>query len=300
MASDTTTIWQGIEVTTPASWEMLRFGSRRERGACSFSDEFAERLQLSWAREAERPDFERLISDLRAKYETEYADDPGEDPPPDFLDLPAYDHWHGLVIIEGEKHTTRAARYFPETQALVEMTFLWEASRDDSVEHKVLQSVKVHMPSERQRWKAFGIDAEIPGDLRLSACKCLPGDAQLSFAGRRSLPSVTIRRMAFPSVWLKEPLGNWLLNQLPGRSRVQTRNSVATSAGHSVEQIVSIRSRGSLGFLLGLRITRLNQACLCPREQRVYHVATDARREATRLVSLRCECGSLLAPQNTF
>ena len=56
------TVWQDIEWVTPAGWEMTRYGLCYERGVCAYQDEWGERMQLAWQRNAPPLDLERLVS----------------------------------------------------------------------------------------------------------------------------------------------------------------------------------------------------------------------------------------------
>jgi len=296
MAHDTTVVWQDIEVSVPSSWELVRYGLHYERGVCTFSDELEERLQLSWQRDIGQPDFERLLSDLKSKEHVEDSDDAEQHRVPEFSPLPGPEAWHGVVITRQDGIVTRAARHFGPHKTLVEATVLWQTGRDAETETGVLSSIRVAGKTEWSKWQAFGIWAEVPRAMRLVSCQCLPGKTQWSFQGKKTFPTVAISRVGFASVWLKEPLRDWLQKQVPERSRVLRRVTKQTGAGHSMEQITSTRSRGHLGFLVGAKITRNDYACLCPGEERVYHVVIETTGGTPDLVRLRCRCGDLLIP----
>ena len=300
MPCDTAVVWQGIGVRLPSSWEMVRYGMHNARGVCTFMDELRERLQLSWQRDTDCPDFERLLSDLRAREMLPAGSDDGSPPEVRFEALPADTPWGGVVIVKDGETTTRAARYFEEARTLVEVALFWEDVRDIETEAELLQGVRLEAPSPCRRWLAFGIRAALPAKMQLAECRCLPGSAQLVFHGRAALPSVTMRRLAFPSVWLKHSLADWLAGQLPGQSRILDRSVATPPAGHVLETIRSRHGRGRFGRLFGAMVARSDYACLCPAEQRVYHVAAEAASgigRATPLlppVSLGCRCGQLL------
>jgi len=279
----------------PCEWEMVRYGMRYERGACVFADPYGERLQLAWQRETDRPDLERLVSDLRAKEKDE--DSAAETEP-----ITCPDDWTGLIVRKGDACTIRAARYIAPHRTLVEAALLpGRAGAATPLNRTVtapaatiLESIRLLPASPFRRWEAFGIHVEVRTDLVLDGCHFLPGDVTLRFKGPRALPSLSIRRLAFPAVRIKEPLGDWLRKQLPARSRVLSRDTRTEDGPHPLARLRSRRSRGPFGFLLGLRIARQDVACLCPREKRVYHAVVEtARRAGESLLRWHCECGAL-------
>lgn len=296
MICDAKLVWQDIEMSLPRSWEMVRYGMNYDRGACVFFDELDERLLVAWERKAKRPDFDRLCSDLRARETAAYAESPDGRVAPEFLDLAGAGEWRGLAIASGGEVKTRAARYFTEAGALLETTIFWKRERDVGAERALLSAVRPVDSGGWRAWRAFGIDAEIPADMKLVACRCLPGDTQWEFRGRSNYPWTMIRRMAFPDIWLKEPLRDWLQRQPPGGSSEIGRTAHTAGAVHDMTIIATRRARGKLGPVTGARVFRHDYACVCPREKRVYHAATEVTAQAPIQLLLRCECGDLLRP----
>jgi hypothetical protein len=287
-------VWQDINLRLPRSWELVRYGLNYNRGACTFSDELHERLQISWQRDTDCPDFGRLLSDLQSKERAAHAAGPNGQSNVEFLPLPAITDWHGVVIMQGGGTVTRAACYFAEQRTLVETAVFWQSERDVHAEHAILSNTRVAERSSRRKWQALGICAEVAAEMDMVSCRCLPGVTQWCFRGKKTFPSVTIDRIGFSSVWLKEPLRDWLQKRIPERSRVLRRETRETRAGHPMENVVSTRSRGHFGFLVGARVTRSDYACVCPDEQRVYHVVTETTGKDSDLLKIRCPCGDLL------
>lgn len=287
-------VWQDISLRLPRSWELVRYGLNYNRGACTFSDELHERLQLSWDRGMDCPDFGRLLSDLQSREHAAHAPGSNGHREVDFLPLPAIADWHGVVIMQGGRTVTRAACYFAEGRTLVETAVFWQGQRDVHLERAMLANIRVAERGARRKWEALGICAEVPGEMDMVSCRCLPGDTRWCFRGKKTFPLVTIDRIGFSSVWLKEPLRDWLQKRIPKRSSVLRRGTRQTGAGHPLEYLASTRSRGSLGFLVGARVTRNDYACVCPGEQRVYHVVTETTGNDSVLLKIRCSCGELL------
>ncbi|MBN1669711.1 MAG: hypothetical protein JXR37_01680 [Kiritimatiellae bacterium] len=293
---DNTTVWQDILLKTPGNWEMLRYSLTYAGGTCTFSDELEERLQISWQRTAPCPDLERLFSDLRARETTaRQADGEANPPPPHFGDLPAAGAWHGFAVSRAGRRTTRAARYFGAAETLVEAAVFSRDADAPDVERGVLASVEALTPKGRRRWEAFGIRAEVPVDLPLAECRCLPADVTLTFRQGDRPPSIVIRRRGFSSVWLAIPLEQWLQEQIPAEFRQTQVDTVESESGHEVVRIAGTRRRRDpLGLLTGGRIRRRDYACHCAAEQRVYHVTTERPDTLDAGLRLRCSCGVIL------
>ena len=291
---DNQVVWQDLAIRMPAAWEMSRYGLRYERGLCVFADEFRDRLHLAWQRAVDGPDVERLLSDLKAREQAAPPANSSGSQAPAFVSLPAIGAWHGLTISRGDDVTTRAVCNIAPHRLLIEATLLWERAWDKQLEREILASMHMRDTSAWRRWQAFGICAEIPAELALTECRCLPGDVQWSFQSQGRYPSVSVRRLGFVRAWLKQPLNRWLEQQIPPGATKVRQGALHPLASHEVATIASRRRREGLGLLTGARIHRHDWAALCPREQRLYHVATESRDEAPELVRLACACGSLL------
>lgn len=289
------TIWQDIDVHLPANWEMVRFGLHYARGACTFADEFGERLQLSWQRDVDRPDMDRVVSDLRAQASLEQGQAGADTGGAHFESLPASSPWRGLVTFDDGQATTRAVNYFAGNRTLLETTVFWRDDRSQARERKLLEDIHPVPPAALREWRAFGISATIPANLPLVTCRCLPGKIELAFKGPKSLPSLTIRRLAFVSAWLKGTQGEWLRKSIPAQLRIRGKRTYTSGPGHPID-VVTTRCGDVLSRLGLRRSVRTDYAVVCPEEQRMYHVTEENRAGAPRMLTLRCECGELLAP----
>ena len=286
-------VWQDVELRLPRSWDMVRFGLHYGRGVCTFADPFAERLQVSWQRDTPPPDFERLLSDLHAAERTGGArGDADADVRTETLAMG--DGWHGLVVERGGGVTTRAARYDASCRALMEAVLFWERERRADIEANLLHHLQFSPAAERRTWQAFGISADVPAGLALADCRCLPADVTLAFRERRSPRSASIRRMGFVTVWLKDPLQDWLRMTVPGPCRVLSALTRATGAGHELA-ILETRRRGRLSRpLVGRKPSRFDYAAVCSAEQRLYHVVEVRPPSQPPLIRLSCACGPIL------
>lgn len=290
---DRRVVWQDVEARLPSNWELVRFGRHYGRGACTFADPYGERLQVSWQRDTSAPDFARLLSDIRSGAQVDAAGD-AAGPELPIEELTSGEGWQGLVIHRAGHITTRAVRYDASNRALMEVAVQWGDERDAGAEARVLHGLCFLSPADRRPWIAFGISAELPATLPLSECRCLPADVTLGFRGKRKLPAVSIRRMGFVALWLKEPLRDWLGKTVPGPYRVLGDQARTTDAGHALVTLET-RRRGRLTRpLLGPKASRFDYAVVCPEEQRLYHVVEERTANQPPLVRLSCTCGRLL------
>lgn len=287
-------VWQDIELHVPRSWEMLRQGLRFDRGLSVFWDRSEERLQLAWQRDAATPDFGRLLSDLKARELAAHATAPDTTPKPEWIPLPAPPSWHGLVMRQGDRLTTRAACYVPASRTLLEIGILWGANRHPDLEARLLAGIRILPPQAQRTWRALGLDAQVPADLNLTACHCLPGGEVWTFQDRRGRRMVSVQRLAFPAARLQSTsLRDWLVRQLPPRFKSGEPAVAKGSAPHPLE-IVPSACRPCLKPV-AWRVRRCDAACVCPAEARLYHWAAQAGDGPIPAVALRCACGPLPA-----
>ncbi|NQT94512.1 MAG: hypothetical protein HQ559_17280 [Lentisphaerae bacterium] len=289
LTCDERVVWQDIEFQVPHGWEMLRWGLQYERGLCVFWDRADERLQLSWQRDAACPDFERLLSDLRAQEAAAHAADPEQHPAAEWLPLPAVSSWHGCVMCQDGELTTRAACYVPELRTLVEVGICWGSDRVPELESELLSRIRVRSPRALRTWRALGLHAEVPSDLRLAACHCLPGGVSWRFQDRRGRRTAAMERLAFPSTRITTTLRDWLAKQLPPRYKPVRRLAAPKRGSHAIEVIES-RCLPSLSPL-AWRIRHMDAATLCPRESRLYHWSAQSCSGPVPEIALECLCG---------
>jgi hypothetical protein len=291
LTCDERVIWQDIELEVPHSWEMLRQGLLYDRGLSVFWDRAEERLQLAWQRKAEPPDFGRLLSDLKARESAAHAAHPDTTPKPEWIPLPAVPAWHGIVLRQGDRLTTRAARYDPAGRTLLEVGICWGTAREPDLEAQLLSGVRLHPPQARRTWRAMGLHAQIPWDLNLTACHSLPGGVVWTFQDRRGRRTASVQRLAFPDVRLQSSLRDWLLKQLPPRFNAGRQQAATTPAPHPFEIVDS--TCWLCHTPAAWRVRRCDAACICSAEARIYHWSTQACRGPLPTVELTCACGPL-------
>jgi hypothetical protein len=265
MNSHGRTIWRGIDVTVPGDWEVLQYSRRGEEGNLAWADRHAYRLQMLWREVPGPPDMKRMLSDCRAQLEENGAHS---------IRDASVSSWQGLADA-GVGGSSRLCRYFADTQLLIEVVFLWPKRRKPQIERSVLSSIQVTEPAEgeAQRWLAFGLDAQFPTNLSMTACDVLPANAKWTFSdGERAHQSWHVERLGMLDHWLKEPVPGWLQGKEP-LDLVDREASAFSHAEHEISWV-----QGSVAALrfpkLGKRANRYEAAAwLCPQDGRLYHAS---------------------------
>ncbi|MEL7087642.1 MAG: hypothetical protein AAGL98_04250 [Planctomycetota bacterium] len=213
--------WLGLRFELPRPWEIIRHGISPRKGSLAFADRRRQRLQVTWTSCVKRPDVARLLSDHRDRQRAIDTDAVFVTPT-----LPA--GWRGLERRFGGSGSgsgdqaagrVRAARYDDATDRLIEVVLALDPQdpADALLTEQVLDGLRVTGRAEdARRWRAFGIDAELPSGWRLQRTAVRPADVTLMFVPRatkrpaepyRPWPrSVTLRRRAMAGVWFD---GDW-------------------------------------------------------------------------------------------
>ena len=295
----TKTVWQHVAWESPPDWEILRYSSDEKSGGCVMVDRYEERLQVIWNRPVRSMDLERLVSDQRSRQQelenVELSD----------LELPT--GWGGYFA-EGEQcpaGLTRAARWFSQDETLIEINLAWtdDQKRNESIEHRILESVSVDTRSPLARWKAFGIDLLLPREFKVGKSRVEPGKNELRFETEKSRQIFEVRRLGLPNLWLKEPLREWL-HRIPVSQRFQVSNELPPEhiASQGIEWMTTSRRKEGFASLSGTRHWRRDAAWLCKPDNRVFHVTLTTEKEKeleTIPYDLRCTCGTRLVQGKT-
>jgi len=274
-------IWRGFRFNLPDDWELLQFSREQGIGRCAFADRYQYRFEWSWRSVGRAPDIERLMTDYRSKLVTE-----GTMTEPKLVALPG---WHGLAGKQGAAWISRFGRFFDDARCLAELVFLWPGSRDREIERSVAASfAPVPVQDGVQPWKAFGMAVEAPAAVPLSSCKVEPAHAALTFSATKRGDSCVFRRLGFATVWLKEPVADWLRRQAPRTVR-DIACTQETRAGHAVSLL-----RGTLprrGPFFPPR-SYAAAAWQCPGDERLYCVTqTQQKGKPAAAPALSCCAG---------
>jgi hypothetical protein len=272
------TCWRGVRFCHPADWEPARLSGVDEPAQVILVDRLYQRLDVNWKRLPREPDlgvmFERIGSGL-AK-------------PPSALAASA--PWRGLVRKEDKGTIVHAARYFAPEHCLVQLILIWPGGRDVGIESKVLESVRPVGKGQVTPWRALRLSAGVPSEFEMIDAPSPAGRVIWHF--RRAIRphmELKIERIALPEYWLKTPLDEWLVGDLPPGFKVVEQRKI-TFAGHQADELVS--RKGILPGVLGaLDLRRIDRSWLCPREDHVYRVTAwrrGMRVEFPAGVEVRC------------
>jgi len=167
-----------------------------------------------------------------------------------------------------------AGRLFPASRAMVEVRFLWPSKRDVNLERAILTSLDIPVPGTIRTWRALGLHVDIDARYDLVSANMQVGRICWEFATDDGHdPTISVERIAMMEYWLKQPLRDWMLEQLPGEFKV-SEQGVCDISGHRAERLTSSARVSVWASLRGLRQVRLDQAWHCPIEGRVYRVTT--------------------------
>ncbi len=262
-------IWRNFRIAPPDDWEMLQFSMSPQKGRCAFADRYQFRLELDWQIVPAPPDFQRMMSDYRARLQEQESQD---------VTITQHGPWHGVSATLHGLSTTRFGRYFGAENCLIEMVFLWPDRKDPRLEQSILDSVE---PEPEQagarRWRAFGMDLLADASLALEHCRVEPAHAELLFAdGKRRRTERFARRGMVPD-WLNEPIDAWLRRWV-NRDLQDISADCLDSEAHRVHRLRGQQSGG----LLDRQLTCSAAAWICPADGRLYSFARTWTRPAAQ------------------
>jgi len=285
------TCWRGVQVDHPAVWEASVASGPQEGGRLTFVDRRFTRLDLRWRHLKYVPNMDDLLD--RSGGKDKKTDDQGVttamlgSAPPD---------WRGLVRTGGQGAVVNAGRFFEDQRLLVEAAIIWPKDRDKDLERQILESVTVHKTDAPARhWRALGIDAQVDRQFELVQNNAQVGRVNWMFQGpaKHTPPQLMIERLAMVDCWLKEPLSEWIVSNLPLHSQVLRDEEISFNR-HSARRLLSQSKVGTVSALTGRRMVRVDVAWQCEQDLRLYHIAYGCMaRRGTELelpVELRVDC----------
>ena len=257
------TCWQGLQVDHPPDWELVRVSGPGEPGQCLFADRHFQRLEVRWQVLGFAPRLELLIDKYRKADSKAGRSEPLEG---------HLAEWRGLVRHTPRGSVLQAARTIPQQRLLVEATIVWPEKREVELERAILSSIAAMPRGPTQSWQAMGLSATVPGELDLRSLSAKVGRVRWEFsAGGRPLPRIAVERLAMPEYWLKGPLRDWLVQEVPSGHKVLCQD-LAPWNNHRAERLITRSWAGTLAALRGRRQMRLDLAWQCQIENRVYHL----------------------------
>jgi len=280
-------IWRQLRVELPEDWELLQFSRSPETGRCAFADRYQYRFEISWLRVPGPPDFERVLTDYRARLE--------EDGLTGTRRLQTAG-WHGVSgLLPDQRTTCRYGTHVPALGFMVEAVFLWPKARHEPTEMEVLHSFRAEPPSAagQVRWQAFGLDLLAGAGDVLEACRADPGFHELRFSTARRRNWERFSRRGLLAAWMREPVAQWQRRQAPRAYRVLDDRE-EERCGHAVAILRCQRRHPLLADLLYGRRHVAAAAWICPRDGRLYQVLQEGypragrRGQARPAPALRC------------
>jgi hypothetical protein len=277
-------IWRRLHVMLPDDWELLQFSKNERVGRCAFADRYGFRFELNWRVVPGRPDFDRMLSDYESRLLEQGMEKPRRC---------RRSAWRGIAGLMDGRLTSRFGRFFEEISCLAELVFLWDDARDESVEHNVLNSVRVEADRDGlRRWRAFGMDLLATADLKMTRCTAEAASVEMVFGDDRGVHVERFTRRGLVSSWLSDPLDHWL-RRWAGREIRAAERREERLAGHDVARLTGGRRR--IGILR--RPLRCDAAAwICPEDGRLYGVSriAPATGDSHDLAGRRLACCSAM------
>ena len=200
-----TIYWLGLRLEVPCDWQIVRHGLSPERGRLTFTDRFAERLDLTWRKVDHDPNVELMVRDQRMRDEHKLSDVQTANV--------RIAGWYAYRLQSNSETLVRAARYDSAAGRMLEALLVIEPKRGRStkVTEQLLNAVRC-VPTEdaRQRLRAFDIDLRLPETLRLCRATVEPANVVFEFEATDTHPdrarlraSAVVRRMGMANAWYR-------------------------------------------------------------------------------------------------
>jgi len=265
----TRTCWRGVEMEHPAAWEISVAIAPGEDGRLTFVDRRYTRLDVRWRTLTYVPDLGDMLE--RFRRDAKKADDGMEIVPLKHAPEP----WKGFQRRGKQGSVVHATRFFKEQRLLIEAVIVWPKTRHREIERHILESVALSPEGGKTAyWRALGLEVDVPGDFRLTDNNAKVGRVAWTFLGPNEKwpEQLVVERMAMADQWMTKPLDEWLLSELPPRSRVVSERKLLFNR-HEGRELLSETKTGTLRTLLGWRRVRMDVAWRCDRDGRLYHVS---------------------------
>lgn len=246
--------WMGLQLNTPADWEIIAHSIDRKRGSLTFIDRRRQRMLLSWARTSQPIDLNRSMQDYKSR-------DQLDDKSVKIIDL-RNNGFIGYFRSSAEaahSSLTRLARQHSKRRLWVELTLDWPWGRDEWVERAIMESftfendppdamdeddvIKMAKPT---LWRAFGLEITAPSGWMLKTTDVKPADVTLTFEDllnpRREC---RVRRIGMVDAWytgdLKPVIRKSIGMQVDCEYEAVTHHDTAALLGTSPEPMINLK-----------------------------------------------------------
>ncbi len=255
------TIWRGIQLHLPASWELLLFSKQEMKGSITFADRYRYRLQVSWQKMNAEPYLKRMVDDYIQSVRSEK---------PEGLVRRSDSHdWRGVRHEAVSGSVSRHLRYFRSAELLLEVVEpLAEAPCEPLALESLLPGISPCAPADAGRWKAFGMDLRVGPDRELSRCEVHPGLARMEFTGDHGIIESFSRR-GMLSTWLKGSPGEWL-ELSAGLTLKDCRKDVSSLYGHEIHSLRADYVKKPSGEWRSRPHRYAANAWICPKDGRLF------------------------------
>lgn len=258
-------IWQGLGISVPLDWEILRFRKDYESGFLLWADRYGYRFQLSWQRKSSARNAMEVCTDFLGKSSLA-GDGDSSQRIKDRI-------WEGVESRKDDRTEQRFFKILPRERCLLEAVVVDKNRVKAKLVDEILDSVTDVPPGDEgeQSWGGFGMDFEVPYDFTIHKCSVLPGSTTIEFVEGGEQPSeLTYCRMGMVSHWMKGGLESWWESQWRKRLTKIVRSSLVQRDG--TEILVEERHMKPEGAFGKIRRSRRLFSCLWidPRDGRFH------------------------------
>lgn len=271
--------WLGLRFRVPCDWQMVRHSKNPEKGSVVFVDRRRERLEVHWQDCSNEPDLERMVDNQRSLAKK-------QDPEAHTEFLRGLGNWRGLRTQSKGAVLSRAVRFDPKTQRLVDLVV--SSSEDEDVSDFFpwfCRHVEVEAKGpDALRWACFDIDLTMPEGYRLRDADIKPCDASLEFeeveaeGEARVRRRIRVRRLGLVDSWYTgDPAG--LLRAQSPKLRFNEFTQL-TEGTHPATEGRAVEPTTLIPRLAGRQVHARVRLWHCEPENALYEVTCSGYRSA--------------------
>lgn len=248
-------IWQGLGISIPPDWEILRFRKDYRSGFLLWADRYGYRFQLSWQRQSSARNAREVCTDFLGKSSLAGEGDSSRRVKDRI--------WEGVESRKEDRTEQRFFNILPRERCLLEAVVVDKNRVKAKLMDEILDSVTDVPPGEQgeQAWRGFGMDFEVPYEFEIHKCSVLPGSTTIDFVEGGEQPSeLTYCRMGMVAHWMRGGLENWWESQWQKRLTKVVHSNFVNKDG--IDILVEERHLKPEGAFGKLRRTRRLFSCL--------------------------------------
>jgi hypothetical protein len=252
--------WQGIGVTVPDDWEVLRFRKDYVNGFLLWADRKRYCFQLSWQRHSPAVSADGVRLDYIGRL-NQQGNQSGIRPIESV-------NWTGIEIEREDRIERRYFHVNPSTGTLLEAVFVDIKELGRELPKTVLDSIA---ETDAVDWIAFGMRVRTDEPVSLEAADIRPGAAVLRFKPEgKGDPEMSFHRLGLLRHWMRTSLADWWSAEWTGlKTRVLVQRFFERKSATGVVESRAIVAPGAFGRVRPGRV-EVNCVWIDPLDDRLY------------------------------